>query len=70
VRDRGDRRVQHVVATDRAREAGAKFGTHLRRALDSLLTVLDENELRTYVEVSERLAAEEPASTQPVRRSA
>lgn len=68
-RDVADRRVQHVVATERARAAGKKFGTRLRCAFDTLLTVLDERELRTYVELSERLAAAEPAA-HITRRSA
>ncbi|HEX6539295.1 MAG TPA: MarR family transcriptional regulator [Candidatus Dormibacteraeota bacterium] len=56
-RDPADRRVQHVVATVRARSAGKAFSTRLRSALDSVASVLDEDELRTYVELSERVAA-------------
>lgn len=55
-RDTGDRRVQRVVPTQRARDAGSSFGTRLRSALDDVASVLDEEELRTYVELSERVA--------------
>ena len=61
-RDATDRRVQRVIPTQRARAAGNVFGVQLRRALDSVISVLDEDELRTYVELSERIAGVETAA--------
>ena len=68
-RDATDRRVQRVIPTQRARAAGSVFGVQLRRALDSVISVLDEDELRTYVELSERIAGVEAAASQE-RKSA
>ena len=69
-RDPSDRRVQRVVATARARAAGKEFGTRLRSALDSVASVLDADELRIYVELSERIAAAEAATAGQHRRTA
>ncbi|MGH7686532.1 MAG: MarR family winged helix-turn-helix transcriptional regulator [Candidatus Dormibacteria bacterium] len=68
-RDATDRRVQRVIPTARARAAGNVFGVQLRRALDSVISVLDEDELRTYVELSERIAGVD-ATAPRERRSA
>ena len=69
-RDPEDRRVQRVVPTERARATGNMFALRLRRALDDVVSVLDEDELRSYVELSERVAAIHGQSRAQVRRSA
>ena len=69
-RDPEDRRVQRVVPTQRARDAGSSFAARLRIALDDVASVLDEDELRTYVELSERVAGSDVASHLKERRSA
>jgi DNA-binding MarR family transcriptional regulator len=69
-RDPDDRRVQRVVPTQRAREAGNLFATRLRRALDDVVSVLDEDELRTYVELSERVVDAEVSSHVQATRTA
>jgi DNA-binding MarR family transcriptional regulator len=56
VRDLRDRRVQHVVPTERARELTARFKTGLRRASADVFSALDDEELRTYVVLTERVA--------------
>jgi DNA-binding MarR family transcriptional regulator len=56
VRDLRDRRVQHVVPTERARELAARFKTGLRRASADVFSTLDDEELRTYVVLTERVA--------------
>jgi DNA-binding MarR family transcriptional regulator len=56
VRDLHDRRVQHVVPTERARELAGRFKTGLRRASADLFSALDDEELRTYVVLTERVA--------------
>lgn len=56
VRDDLDRRVQHVVPTARAREIARRFSLGIGRAAMEFLEVLDDRELETYVELSERLA--------------
>jgi DNA-binding MarR family transcriptional regulator len=57
VRDLRDRRVQHVVPTERARDLAAQFRTGIRRASETIFTALDDDELHTYVELTERVAA-------------
>lgn len=69
-RDAEDRRVQRVVPTQRARDAGSNFAIRLRSALDHVASVLDEDELRTYVELSERVAGPDTASHLRERRTA
>jgi DNA-binding MarR family transcriptional regulator len=56
VRDLRDRRVQHVVPTERARELAAQFRTGIRRASETIFTALDDDELNTYVVLTERVA--------------
>jgi len=56
VRDLHDRRVQHVVPTERARELVGRFKTGLRRASADVFSALDDEELRTYVVLTERVA--------------
>ena len=57
VRDDRDRRVQHVVPTERARDLAVRFKTGVRRASAEVFTALDDDELQTYVELTERIAA-------------
>lgn len=56
VRDDKDRRVQRVMPTERAQEIARRFSRGIGRAAMKLLAVLDDRELETYVELSERLA--------------
>ena len=49
VRDVRDRRVQHVVPTERARELAARFKDGMRRASAEVFSALDDEELQTYV---------------------
>ena len=56
VRDDRDRRVQRVVPTERAQEIARRFSRGIGRAAMKLFTALDDRELATYVELSERLA--------------
>lgn len=70
-RDRADRRVHRVVPTDLARAHAEHFRLRMRHALESVLSVLDEDDLQTYVHLAERLADAEPAvARRPARRSA
>ena len=69
-RDAADRRVQRVAPTERARAAGSMFAARFRPALGSLVSVLDDEELRMYVELSERLATAASPQPEPVRRRA
>jgi len=57
VRDEHDRRIQHVVPTDRARELAARFKAGLHRASAVVFDTLNDDELKTYVELTERIAA-------------
>jgi len=57
VRDVRDRRVQHVVPTERARELAARFKAGMRRASAEVFTALDDDELQIYVDLTERIAA-------------
>ena len=69
VRDLRDRRVQHVVPTERATELAGRFKTGIRRASEEVFTALDDTELKVYVELTERVAAAaEQDPEQPVRR--
>ncbi len=57
VRDLQDRRVQHVIPTERARELAARFKTGLRRASQELFSTLNDEELSTYVVLTERVSS-------------
>jgi DNA-binding MarR family transcriptional regulator len=57
VRDARDRRVQHVVPTEHARDLAARFKDGMRRASTEVFAALDDNELRTYVDLTERIAS-------------
>jgi DNA-binding MarR family transcriptional regulator len=57
VRDLQDRRVQHVVPTERARDLAAQFKLGIHRASEALFTALDDDDLHTYVVLTERVAA-------------
>ena len=56
-RDPHDRRIQRVLPTDRARAIALRFKAGMSRAAEELLVVLDDAELKTYVELTERIAA-------------
>jgi DNA-binding MarR family transcriptional regulator len=58
VRDARDRRVQHVVPTERAKDLAARFKAGMRRASMEVFTTLTDDELTTYVDLTERLAAD------------
>jgi DNA-binding MarR family transcriptional regulator len=71
VRDLRDRRVQHVVPTERARELAARFKTGVRQASEEVFSALDDEELRAYVVLTERVAmTEHEESRQPRRATA
>ncbi|MGA8634383.1 MAG: MarR family winged helix-turn-helix transcriptional regulator [Candidatus Dormiibacterota bacterium] len=57
VRDVRDRRVQHVVPTEHARDLAARFRDGMRRASAEVFTALNDDELQTYVDLTERIAA-------------
>ena len=57
VRDVRDRRVQHVVPTERAKDLAARFKAGMRRASAEVFNALDDDELQVYVALTERLAA-------------
>jgi DNA-binding MarR family transcriptional regulator len=57
VRDVRDRRVQHVVPTEHARDLAARFKDGMRRASAEVFTALSDDELQTYVDLTERIAA-------------
>jgi DNA-binding MarR family transcriptional regulator len=57
VRDARDRRVQHVVPTERAKDLAARFKAGMRRASAEVFTALDDDELQIYVDLTERIAA-------------
>jgi DNA-binding MarR family transcriptional regulator len=69
VRDLDDRRVQHVVPTERARELAARFKTSLRQVSAELFSALDDAELHTYVVLTERIARTTPQESLPERRA-
>ncbi len=70
VRDLQDRRVQHVIPTERARELAVRFKTGLRRASQELFSTLSDEELSTYVVLTERVASSTDEGTQPLLRRA
>jgi DNA-binding MarR family transcriptional regulator len=57
VRDARDRRVQHVVPTERAKDLAARFKAGMRRASMEVFMTLTDDELQTYVDLTERIAA-------------
>ncbi len=57
VRDARDRRVQHVVPTERAKDLAARFKAGMRRASMEVCMALSDDELKTYVDLTERIAA-------------
>src|SRR6202050_2897157 len=57
VRDARDRRVQHVVPTERAKDLAARFKAGMRRASMEVCMTLTDDELLTYVDLTERIAA-------------
>src|SRR6202045_759044 len=57
VRDARDRRVQHVVPTERAKELAARFKAGMRRASAEVFNALDDDELRPYADLTARIAA-------------
>src|ERR1017187_6527709 len=57
VRDARDRRVQHVVPTERAKDLATRFKAGMRRASAEVFTALDDGELQIYVDLTERIAA-------------
>jgi DNA-binding MarR family transcriptional regulator len=69
VRDLHDRRVQHVVPTERARELAARFKTGLRRASEELFSTLDDEELQDYVVLTERVAMTKREDSDVPRRA-
>lgn len=70
VRDIHDRRVQHVVPTERAKDLAARFKTGMRRASEEVFTALSDDELRTYVVLTERVAATAHDDVEPQLRRA
>jgi DNA-binding MarR family transcriptional regulator len=70
VRDIHDRRVQHVVPTERARDLAARFKTGIRRASEEVFTALNDDELGTYVVLTERVAATAHDDVEPHLRRA
>jgi DNA-binding MarR family transcriptional regulator len=68
VRDLQDRRVQHVIPTERAKELAARFKTGLRRASQDLFSALSDEELSTYVALTERVAAPAHETTDTLLR--
>jgi DNA-binding MarR family transcriptional regulator len=70
VRDERDRRVQHVVPTDRARAITRRFETGISRAAKQVLEVLDDHELEIYVELTERIARVSRANSTESTRGA
>jgi DNA-binding MarR family transcriptional regulator len=71
VRDLHDRRVQHVVPTERARKLAARFRTSMRQASEQVFSALDDEELRAYVVLTERIAmTAHEDSQQPPRATA
>lgn len=69
VRDARDRRVQHVVPTERAKKLAAHFKSGMRRVSAEVFTALDDDELRTYVDLTERVAATVHADEEHLRRA-
>jgi DNA-binding MarR family transcriptional regulator len=69
VRDLHDRRVQHVVPTEQARELAARFKTGMRQASEAVFSALDDEELRAYVVLTERVAMTASDDVQQPRRA-
>jgi DNA-binding MarR family transcriptional regulator len=69
IRDDHDRRVQHVVPTERAKDLAARFKTGLRRASVELCTALTDDELQTYVVLTERIATAHDDAEPQLRRA-
>lgn len=69
-RDPRDRRVQRVVPTDRAKAIARRFKAGMSRAAEEVLDVLDDDELQTYVELTERVVAAWREDTEPAERRA
>jgi hypothetical protein len=62
--------VQHVVPTERAKDLAARFKDGMRRASAEVFTALDDDELRTYLELTERIAATvHDDAAEPLRRA-
>jgi DNA-binding MarR family transcriptional regulator len=69
VRDLQDRRVQHVVPTERARDLAAQFKLGIHRASEQLFTALDDDELHTYVVLTERVAVSGHVESNQLQRA-
>ena len=69
VRDLQDRRVQHVVPTQRARDLAAQFKLGIHRASEQLFTALDDDELHTYVVLTERVAVSGHVESNQLQRA-
>jgi DNA-binding MarR family transcriptional regulator len=69
VRDLHDRRVQHVVPTESARELAARFKTGVRQASEAVFSALNDEELRAYVVLTERVAMTPSEDSQQPRRA-
>jgi DNA-binding MarR family transcriptional regulator len=69
-RDLRDRRVSRVLPTDRARAMAQRFKGGLSQAAESVFDALDDGELQTYVELTERVAAARVEHTHQGRASA
>ncbi len=70
VRDLRDRRVQRVLPTDRAKAIARRFKGGLSHAAEAVFDALDDNELQTYVELTERVAAARRENTRQRQQSA
>jgi DNA-binding MarR family transcriptional regulator len=64
-RDPRDRRVQRVLPTDRAKALARRFKTGMSRAAEEVLSVLEDDELKIYVELTERIAAAPQEDARP-----
>ena len=49
--------MQHVVPTERAKDLAARFKAGMRRASMDVCMALTDEELLTYVDLTERIAA-------------
>jgi DNA-binding MarR family transcriptional regulator len=70
VRDEKDRRVQRVVATEKAKEIAERFRARIDAVSVELTAVLTDEELRMYVELTERIACASRRESSESRRSA
>jgi DNA-binding MarR family transcriptional regulator len=64
-RDPRDRRVQRVLPTGRAKALARRFKTGMSRAAEEVLSVLEDDELKIYVELTERIAAAPQEDARP-----